>query len=93
MVCPFLTNLYLQNNKIRRIDNLNCNVELKVINLDSNYISCLEGLTYQNKLEQLSLSNQHLPPSVFFSYDTETLNTLAVYLYIFHFIVVFRHVY
>lgn len=78
VVCPFLTNLYLQNNKIKIIDNLNCNVELKVINLDSNYISRLEGLTYQNKLEQLSLSNQHLPPSVHFSYDTETLNTLAV---------------
>ncbi|XP_062588425.1 SH3 domain-binding protein 5-like [Saccostrea cucullata] len=51
-----VTNIYLQHNQIRRIENLECLRNLKFLTLSGNQIQCVENLRHLEKLYFLDLS-------------------------------------
>ncbi|ELU15480.1 hypothetical protein CAPTEDRAFT_203432 [Capitella teleta] len=53
-------NVYLQNNKIRRIENFECLPCVQFLTLSCNEISCVEGLLCLSSLKFLDLSNNKI---------------------------------
>lgn len=75
---PQLTHLHLQGNSLCRIENLESLRLLEKLYLEKNAISRLEGLAGCFRLQELYLANQRVPEDTFFSFEEETLRTLAV---------------
>ncbi|CEG46234.1 Protein phosphatase 1, regulatory subunit, and related proteins [Plasmopara halstedii] len=76
-VVPQLTHLYLQNNKVQKIENLESLALLEKLYLDNNNIVKLEGLRNCFQLKELSLANQDVPLDKHFSFEEDTMQTLA----------------
>ncbi|EGZ29707.1 hypothetical protein PHYSODRAFT_261155 [Phytophthora sojae] len=74
---PQLTHLHLQGNSLCRIENLESLRLLEKLYLEKNAISRLEGLAGCFRLQELYLANQRVPEDTFFSFEEETLRTLA----------------
>ncbi|KAE8876075.1 hypothetical protein PF005_g5770 [Phytophthora fragariae] len=74
---PQLTHLHLQGNLLRRIENLQSLMLLEKLYLEKNDLSRLEGLAGCFRLQELHLANQRVPQNALFSFEEETLRTLA----------------
>lgn len=77
-VVPQITHLHLQNNQIERLQNLEPLSRMEKLYLEGNRISRLEGLQGSHSLQELHLANQVLAPDVEFSFQMESIHTLAV---------------
>ncbi|KAF1784484.1 Leucine-rich repeat domain, L domain-like [Phytophthora cactorum] len=75
---PQLTHLHLQGNCLRRIENLEPLRLLEKLYLEKNSIVRLEGLTGCSRLQELYLANQNVPIDTYFSFEEDTMRTLAV---------------
>jgi hypothetical protein len=77
---PQLSHLYLQNNRVREMRGLAGLQQLEKLFLSGNRIARLEGFANGGgwNLQELHLSNQSLSPSVTFSFDQDTLQSLSV---------------
>ena len=73
-----LTEIHLQNNLIRKIECLEKLPLLRKLYLSHNCISRLDGLEGNKNLEELSLSDQSLPPQRSFTFDPRSLAVIAV---------------
>lgn len=74
-----LTHLYLQWNRIRKIENLAALKNLKKLYLSYNKIQCLEGVENLHQLEELHLEYQNLPSSSDeFSFDVDSMIGISV---------------
>lgn len=73
-----LTHLYLQWNRIKKIENLNELKQLRKLYLSYNEIACLEGVDRLNQLEELHLEYQNLQPHQQFSFDQNSLLGISV---------------
>lgn len=73
-----LTHLYLQNNKITKMEFLTALPKLRKLYLDGNQLSRIEGLEACQSLEELSISDQH-PAQVddALSFDPESLDAIG----------------
>lgn len=67
-----LTHLYLQWNKIRKIENLSGLINLKKLYLGNNEITCLENVQSLCMLEELHIERQKID-SVAFNFDAISL--------------------
>ncbi|KAG6972701.1 hypothetical protein JG688_00003870 [Phytophthora aleatoria] len=74
---PQLTHLHLQGNCLRRIENLEPLRLLEKLYLEKNSIVRLEGLTGCSRLQELYLANQNVPIDTYFSFEEDTMRTLA----------------
>ncbi|VDO82288.1 unnamed protein product [Schistosoma mattheei] len=68
-----LTHLYLQNNRISRMENLNSLENF----LSRNCISIIEGLEGLIRLQELRIDNQNLNPGESLVFDDRSLNSVA----------------
>lgn len=73
-----LTNLYLQKNKIKKIENLECLVNLRKLYLGHNEISVVENLNTLPNLEELHLEKQLIPAGDSLCFDPRTVFNIAV---------------
>lgn len=77
-----LTHLYLQWNRIRRIENLNALKNLKKLYLSYNEIQRLECIENLHQLEELHLEYQKLPSSQDeFTFDIDSMIGISVSAY------------
>ncbi|OWZ08542.1 hypothetical protein PHMEG_00018897 [Phytophthora megakarya] len=74
---PQLTHLHLQGNRLQRIENLESLKMLEKLYLDKNAIVKLEGLTECYCLSELYLANQNIPVDLHFSFEEDSMRTLA----------------
>ncbi len=72
-----ITHLYLQHNKIKKLENLESLVNLTKLYLDNNNIEVVENLETMTKLEELYLSNQELPENVCMSFDESSMKAIS----------------
>lgn len=77
-IAPALAHLHLQNNQIQKIDNLDGLPQLEKVYLEGNRIARLEGFQNCYYVQELHLSNQVLPPTTVFSFESQTLQVLSV---------------
>lgn len=73
-----LTHLYLQWNRIKKIENLNGLKHLRKLYLSYNEIQCLEGVETLNQLEELHLEYQNFEQNQQFTFDTSSLIGISV---------------
>lgn len=73
-----ITCLYLQNNKIKKIENLNSLKNLKKLHLGQNEISVVENLEGLCDLEELYIERQRLNPGDSLCFEPRTLYFLQV---------------
>ena len=76
-----LTRLYIYDNYITKIENLESCVNLQRLYLERNMIQRLEGLQNCCQLEELTLQEQKLPRNVAFTMDEYSLASIAGTLY------------
>jgi protein phosphatase 1 regulatory subunit 42 len=74
---PLLTHLYLQHNRITRMENLNNLHRLTKLYLSYNSISVVEGLEELTQLTELHIASQNLPKGEKLHFDPRTLKTLS----------------
>ena len=72
-----LTRLYIYDNRITKIENLENLVNLQHLYIERNMISRLEGLQNCVKLEELTLHEQRLPRGATFTFDEYSLAAIA----------------
>lgn len=58
--CRNLKSLVLSENKIRRIEGLQCLVNLEVLWLNDNKIAHLDGIPFLSKLKQFNVANNRI---------------------------------
>lgn len=73
-----LTHLYLQHNRIKRMENLNGLNSLRKLYLGGNEISRLENVEHLPRLEELHVDRQRLADGERFTFDIKSLLALAV---------------
>lgn len=73
-----LTHLYLQHNRIKRLENLNGLKNLRKLYLGGNEISRLENVEQLPRLEELHIDRQLFPDGEQFTFDMNSLLALAV---------------
>ncbi|XP_050509653.1 protein phosphatase 1 regulatory subunit 42-like [Diabrotica virgifera virgifera] len=73
---PNLTSLYLQNNRISKLENLNLR-NLRKLYIGYNCISVVEGLENLLSLEELHLEKQNLPDGIALCFDPRTIHSLS----------------
>lgn len=73
-----LTHLYLQWNRIKKIENLNGLKHLRKLYLSYNELQCLEGVDTLNQLEELHLEYQNFEQNQQFTFDTKSLIGISV---------------
>lgn len=73
-----MTSLYLQNNTILRIENLENLKKLKKLYLGHNIINVVEGLQNLKNLEILHLEKQNLFEGNSLCFDPRSVNAIAV---------------
>ena len=76
-----ITRLYIYDNCITKIENLETLVNLQKLYLDRNMIRRLEGLQNCTQLEELTLEDQRLPRTAQFTFDEYSLAAIAGSLY------------
>lgn len=82
-----MTHLYLQWNRIRKIEHLNQLKNLRKLYLSYNEISHLEGIDNLNLLTELHLEYQNLQPNKEFTFDVNSLIGISA-----SFISFFQHI-
>lgn len=73
-----MSSLYLQKNKISKIENLNSLVKLRKLYLGHNEISVVENLDNLHNLEELYIEKQNLINGDALCFDPRTIHGLAV---------------
>ena len=76
-----LTRLYMYDNYITKMENLDSLVNLQKLYLEKNMINRLEGLQNCTKLEELMLQEQKLAQNQVFTFDEYSLAAIAGTLY------------
>ena len=76
-----LTRLYIYDNQITKIENLEQCVLLQRLYIERNMIRKLEGLQNCTRLEELTMQEQRLPRNVVFEFDEYSLAAIASTLY------------
>lgn len=76
-----LTRLYMYDNCITKMENLESLVNLQKLYLEKNMIRRLEGLQNCQRLEELTLHDQRLPRTATFTFDEYSLAAIAGSLY------------
>lgn len=73
-----LTHLYLQHNRIKRMENLNGLNNLRKLYLGGNEISRLENVEQLPRLEELHIDRQRIADGERFTFDMKSLLAVAV---------------
>lgn len=73
-----LTHLYLQWNRIEKMENLNHLKNLRKLYLSYNEIQRFEGIDNLSQLEELHLEYQHLSQQQEFTFDVNSLIGISV---------------
>ncbi|CAH1283935.1 unnamed protein product [Diabrotica balteata] len=75
-IFPNLTSLYLQNNRISKLENLNLR-NLRKLYIGYNCISVVEGLESLLSLEELHIEKQNLPDGIALCFDPRSIASLS----------------
>lgn len=73
-----LTHLYMQHNKIRKLENLDCLLNLRKLYVGYNCISVIEGLENVENLVELHVENQSLTIGETLCFEPRSSITLSV---------------
>lgn len=73
-----LTHLYMQHNKIRKLENLDCLQNLRKLYVGYNCISVIEGLENVENLVELHVENQSLTIGETLCFEPRSSITLSV---------------